>query len=147
MNNYIKRLKMNRLLLTFFLTLVVGWASAQTLEGYVREKEGKKLKPVVGANVLWNGTNKGTVTDENGFFEIKKPANKELKLIVSFVGYHTKTVNIKKNQKIINVFLDLEATALSDVSVMGKKDAVSFNMKSIENKVNISKEGIKRLAC
>lgn len=138
---------MNRLLLTFLLTLMVGWVSAQTLRGYVKEKDGKKSRPVVGANVLWNGTNKGTVTDDNGYFEIEKPTDKELKLVVSFVGYHTKVLDIKKNQKKVNVYLDLEATALGDVSVIGRKEAVSINMKSIENKVNISKEGIKRLAC
>lgn len=138
---------MNKLLITLFLTLIVGFASAQTLRGYVKEEDGKKAKPIVGANVLWNGTNMGTVTNDKGYFEIKKPANNDLKLVVSYVGYRTKVITIRKNQKKVNISLESEATTLGDVSVIGKKDPVTINMKSITNKVNISKEGIKRLAC
>ncbi len=138
---------MNRLLLVIFLSITVGGLSSQTLRGYVKERHKQELSPIPGANVLWKGTTKGSVTDARGYFEINMPAGEELSLLISFIGYETQELIIGKEQKKILVILKEISTSLDDIAVMGKKDAVSFNIKSIENKINISKEGIKRLAC
>ena len=51
------------------------------VEGFVQDKDGE---PIVGATVLIEGTNMGTVTDVDGRFVMS--ASKEDKLVVSYVG-------------------------------------------------------------
>ena len=51
------------------------------VEGFVQDKDGE---PIVGATVLIEGTNMGTVTDVDGRFVMS--ASKEDKLVVSYIG-------------------------------------------------------------
>ena len=59
------------------------------VEGVVQDKDGE---PVIGATVLLEGTNMGTVTDVDGHFVI--PAAKGDKLIVSYVSMKTAKVKV-----------------------------------------------------
>ena len=65
---------------------------AQSLKGYVYELDERNQKvPLIGANIYWQGTQFGTTTDENGFFELKKvnsdPLNLSCKLHRLPAGY------------------------------------------------------------
>ena len=44
-------------------------------------------EPIVGVNVMEKGTTNGTITDMDGKFLLKAPANATL--IISFIGYKT----------------------------------------------------------
>lgn len=59
------------------------------VEGVVQDKDGE---PIIGATVLLEGTNMGTVTDVDGHFVI--PAAKGDKLIVSYVSMKTAKVKV-----------------------------------------------------
>ena len=59
------------------------------VEGVVQDKDGE---PVIGATVLLEGTNMGTVTDVDGRFVI--PAAKGDKLVVSYVNMKTAKVKV-----------------------------------------------------
>lgn len=59
------------------------------VEGIVQDKDGE---PVIGATVLLEGTNMGTVTDVDGRFVI--PAAKGDKLVVSYVNMKTAKVKV-----------------------------------------------------
>ena len=64
-------------------------------------------EPIVGVNVMEKGTTNGTITDMDGKFLLKAPANATL--IISFIGYKTLAVNLE-GEKNVNITLkeDLE---------------------------------------
>lgn len=67
-----------------FLLTITSFAQ---LKGVVRDSNGEAL---VGANVVWQGTNSGTTTDANGAFVLNK--NKDVSyLVTSFVGFQNDT--------------------------------------------------------
>lgn len=79
--------------------------------GVVTDANGE---PVIGATLQVPGTQVGTITDIDGKFTIKVPANaKELK--ISAVGYKGKT--LKPEAQLGTVVLEIEATMLQDVVV------------------------------
>ena len=81
--------------------IVVAWSDANG-------------EPVIGATLQVPGTQVGTITDIDGKFTIKVPANaKELK--ISAVGYKGKT--LKPEAQLGTVVLEIEATMLQDVVV------------------------------
>ena len=86
--------------LMLFLSLLfisVGIATAQTqVRGVVVDEAGE---PVIGATVLIKGTSQGTVTDFDGNFALRAPAN--ARLVVSYVGYITQELAATANMRIV----------------------------------------------
>ncbi len=71
----------------------------------------------------------GTTTDEVGKFEISKIPLGEFKIVVSFVGYQTKTLEfeIKEKRQTIDfgiIHLPMSTTLLAEVTVEGKKPMI-----------------------
>jgi TonB-linked SusC/RagA family outer membrane protein len=108
--------------LWLFVWLLAIPLSAQTIQGTVTDE---KNEPLVGANVLLQGTSKGTLTDVNGSFKLDvTEAEKSGSLVVSFVGYDPQTIAIGK-QNVINIALK-EGGSLTElvVTALGiKKEA------------------------
>ncbi len=109
------------ILTAFTLTTVIGLkslpgsAQSKTITGIVYDKHDNA--PLGGVNVLVKGTTSGTVTDVNGKYEINVPGHKSV-LQFSFIGYITKEIVVKE-QVNIDVFLEVDATELSEVVVTG----------------------------
>ena len=61
-----------------------------SINGYIYDS--KSQLPLLGANVIIEGTEKGAISDENGFFEITKISPKSYNLSVSYVGYQSKKI-------------------------------------------------------
>lgn len=59
----------------------------KSINGIVADEQGE---PIIGASVLEKGTTNGTITDLDGRFTLS--IGKGTELIVSYVGYTTKTV-------------------------------------------------------
>ncbi|WP_339696771.1 TonB-dependent receptor [uncultured Marixanthomonas sp.] len=72
--------------------------------------------PIVGANVIIEGTSTGTSTDFDGNYQIQVKSGDALQF--SYVGYVTQTVNIT-NQTTLNIGLDEDANTLDQVIVVG----------------------------
>ena len=64
----------------------------------------KKDQPVSYANIVFKGSNEGTVSDENGKFYLESSKNYTT-LVVAFVGFTTKDVDLEKlvtyNMKVV----------------------------------------------
>jgi len=109
--------------LIIIVSIIIPFISnAQKLSGTVsgNEKKGKSTLP--GVNVYWQDTNKGTVTDGDGRFEIKK-GNNQHRLVFSFVGYETKVVHID-NFDALEVVLEPNLE-IAEVTVV-KKDRGTY---------------------
>ena len=94
-----------------------------TLRGIIRDSATAEVLPY--ANVYIPNLNTGASSDSRGFFIIPSlPANKELTVIVSYVGYTPKIVNVYIHEnKIteITIYLSKTTIELGNVTVLGKR--------------------------
>ncbi|MBE0654471.1 MAG: carboxypeptidase-like regulatory domain-containing protein, partial [Bacteroidales bacterium] len=87
-------------------------------------------QPVFLANVAVKGMNLGTMTDENGAFNLRVPSGTSLEVIVSCVGFKTRVFNLRLETSEIrelNLNLEKDITELDEVSVSVRQErATSF---------------------
>ncbi|HEY5464736.1 MAG TPA: SusC/RagA family TonB-linked outer membrane protein [Hanamia sp.] len=81
-------------------------------------EDAKTNSPMAGATVSVRGSKTNTISKEGGTFEITIPAGKS-SLIISFVGYQTKTVAVGASETSIHVNLTESANQLNDVVIVG----------------------------
>lgn len=118
--------------------------NAQILKGKVTEYgEDGKLNPIIGASLQWLGTNVGTTSDGNGNFEIPK-TNESKRLIVRYLSYGNDTIDVKRDQSILNVILS-SANNLDAVEIMAVEGSY-ISIKPIFTQI-ITSEGLRRAAC
>lgn len=115
--------------------LSVVYAEAQQgqmkVTGVVKDELGE---PLPGVNVVVKGTDKGTITDLDGKYELSVATGSELQF--SFIGYKTETVKVA-GKNTINVQLKEDAEALDEVVVTAlgmsrDKKALGYAMTEIK---------------
>ena len=84
----------------------------QTIKGIVVDASGE---PVIGANVVVEGTTMGTITDFEGTFSISVPKNGKIK--ISFIG-HKDQVLTPQSGKNLRVVLEDDSQMLGEVQVV-----------------------------
>jgi TonB-linked SusC/RagA family outer membrane protein len=93
-------------------------------------------QPLIGVSVKIKGTNKGTITDVNGNYQINVDDAKAI-LVFNYIGFVTKEVAVG-SQKVVNVTLNADQKSLSEVVVIGyggvKKSDVTGSVSSIKSK-------------
>lgn len=107
----------------FLMTLLSGMlmilsASAQTgtpinVRGTVTDIAGE---PLVGVNILLQGTSTGTVTDYDGNFVLQVPEDGVLE--VRYIGYKPQTISINR-RAVIQIVMDEDTELLEEVVVIG----------------------------
>lgn len=110
-----------------YIILVLALVGAQlvaaqtVLTGTV--KDSGNGDPLIGANVYFvnaeNRTLGGSIVDINGEYRIKVPAQKNMSITFSYVGYKTKSIKYT-DQKVLNVVLE-DATTIQDVEVVAQR--------------------------
>lgn len=113
------------------------------MQGVVYEKETNN--PLPGANVYWLGTEVGEVTDFDGNFSISYK-NSYKKLIVSYVGYTTDTIQVTNPSKQIKATLSSKSN-LDEVTLVARKKATSRSYIEAENVINVSSDELLKAAC
>jgi TonB-dependent starch-binding outer membrane protein SusC len=132
---------MKRKLMLFLLScccFAFSWAQNRQVSGrVVSDSSGQVLS---GVNVSLKGTGTGTATNNEGHFSLTIPDRSNAVLVFSSIGYAAQEVNVG-TRTTINVTLVQQATALSDVVVIGygtvrKKDVTgatsSISAKDLE---------------
>ena len=88
-----------------------------TVNGYIYDS--KSQLPLLGANVIIEGTEKGAISDEDGFFQISEIKPQSYNLLVSYVGYQSKKIfNIiikSKGNQTLEIYLLESAQELDEV--------------------------------
>jgi len=92
----------------------VSWGQ-RNISGKITDPEGL---PVNGATINLKGTKSFTATDVQGMFSITIPANTSNVLVLSYVGYENKEIDIK-NGTVFNIQLKEVEVVLKDVVVVG----------------------------
>ncbi|MDR0982323.1 MAG: TonB-dependent receptor [Culturomica sp.] len=101
------------LLFMLFLIPLFTYAQNVTVTGNVKDVTGEVL---IGATVLEEGTQNGTITDANGDFSLN--VSSKGKLVISFIGYESQTVTLNGNTN-FNIVLQDDAKSLDEVVVIG----------------------------
>ena len=125
--------------LTFtFVLFLSSSLAAQTIKGKVTDSSGEGLPYM---NVVEKGnTSNGTVSNENGEFSITVESL-PTSLVVSSMGFETKTVNVA-DASYLTIVVN-EDNALDEVVVIGSRNP---NRSVIDSPVPIDIVGIKELA-
>lgn len=106
-----------KIILSALFLLAFKFVMPQEIKGYVFELDDGKMKmPLPGANVFWEGTGIGTATDSDGAFTLTRNGQGNSRLVVSFVGYVSDTVETGSDGKPLEVILSQSKT-LKEVEV------------------------------
>ncbi|MBR9846979.1 MAG: TonB-dependent receptor [Algicola sp.] len=109
-------------ILTLFLLTNLTLAQDGTVSGTVKDNN---QAPLFGVNVSLKNTTKGTQTNENGEFEISNLENGDYTLLISYIGFKTREIqlsvsnNQNKNLETITLYEGNEI--LSEVIVNGER--------------------------
>ncbi|PWJ41939.1 SusC/RagA family TonB-linked outer membrane protein [Sediminitomix flava] len=116
----------------------LGWqafAQGNTIKGVVTDKDNGD--PLIGANIIVEGTSMGVITDYNGEYLLYDVAL-DAKLIFSYIGYESITVDAK-GRSIVDVQLKSTVSTLEQVMVFGEsqKDTrtITSSVSKIDSKV------------
>ncbi len=104
------------LVIAFLFLTITGWTQQRKVSGIVQES--KNNSPLEGATVAVKNSKAITNTKGDGKFEITVPDGK-VSLIVSFVGYETKTITVNEGETSVLVTLSQSTNKLSDVVIIG----------------------------
>ena len=102
-----------RYALVGMLLLFCAAVQAQTISGNVKDAAGE---PIIGATVMEQGTQNGTVTDFDGNFTLK--LQKGGNLNISYVGMKSQVIKTAGKSS-VNVTLEDDNTTLNDLVVVG----------------------------
>jgi outer membrane receptor for ferrienterochelin and colicin len=130
------------ILLTYSFDL---YSASPAISGFVKEKENSEL-PIVGANVYWKGTTKGTVTDKNGYFKLDYNETLSNNLIISFVGYNADTLSIKSKSDELLVLLE-KNLELGEVTVSQRQPGAHLSKLNPIHTQKITSSELKKAAC
>ena len=97
---------------------------AQTISGKISAKNGEEIPY---ANVYLKQTKMGTSTNENGFYELKNVPKDNYTLVISSIGYRTKTIkiNVLNDKNILQNITLLDDNSLDEIVVSGTLRPVS----------------------
>lgn len=119
-------------------------ATAQRVKGRVVEENGGKKLSLPGANVVWEGTTEGVVTDQEGRFELKW--NNAGKLVVSFIGFQTAIVPVSASGKEVEILL-ISGEELDEVKVMTRGNTTIMSTRGPLIEQVITGEELCKAAC
>lgn len=101
-------------LLIFFMFFAFWNVSAQTVSGIVYDEN---RQPLPGASVYLDGTSTGTVTADDGSFQLQIPKRLNTVLVFSFIGYGTEMVSGPFETRRFEVHLKPKTDMLREVVI------------------------------
>lgn len=119
----------NLIVLTLKATSPKQAASDQKIKGTVVDESNQ---PVIGANIVVEGTTNGTITDLDGNFSLQVPEKAELR--ISYIGYLDQRVKVGNNTT-LHIVLKEDTQTLDEVVVVGygtmKKSDITGSVASV----------------
>lgn len=93
---------------------LLAQAQEANISGIIKDEIGE---PLPGATVIVKGTQRGTITDVDGGFNLEAAPGDIL--VISFIGYTDKEVTVLSGQTIYEISIDVSMSDLSEVVVIG----------------------------
>ena len=137
-------MKLYRILL--FAALVLAVTTTTFAEGYIKgtvtDTDGE---PIVGANLRWENTSKGGVTNIDGEFNVELNS-KSHRLITSYIGYTSDTLTVNAPQEGVKIVLKGEVS-LDEVIVTARRQGTLNSRVDAMQSQKITYEELCRAAC
>ncbi len=130
-------------LLVGVMSLPLAGQEASTIEGKVVSAEQQDL-PLIGANVVWMGTQIGTVSDQNGFFTLER-IEATSTLVVSYIGYQSDTIAVGDEAN-LQIAL-LSGNTLEDVEVVHRQKGTTYSFLDPALVQQIDEKELLKAAC
>ena len=102
--------------------------------------------PIAGSSIYWQGTQSGTISNDNGEFEIQKIESTN-NLVISYIGFKTQIILIENDQFYNVVLVYDNENELDDVTVTKRRNAVQRSYILPQNVVRISEQELLNAAC
>ena len=120
--------------------------SQEEIKGKIMEmtSNGNEL-PLMGANVLWEGTSVGSVSDKNGNFRLSYDKSYK-KLVVSYVGFSAQKIDVTNITKFLKIILQ-PTDVLDDIIIKGRKKTSATSYITSQNISIISSKELLKAAC
>ena len=141
---------MKIIFLNTFAFFIFSVLFSPSLQAQSLEIKGKvtdtNQEPLIGATILVQGTEQGTITDINGNFQLK--TDPKATLIISYTGFSSKII-VVGNQTVWNIMLEPEDLKLDEVVVIGygsqRKSQITGAISSLKGK-DIQDQPVSNLA-
>ena len=130
---------MKRVLVSIILC-ILAFTSFSQVRGVVKDSDGNAL---IGANVVWKGTNFGATTDVNGAFMLERQPENNF-LVTSYVGFENDTISCE-GLDFVEITMHGEIT-LDDVVVKSQRPG-RMKAKGAENIEITTSTELCRAAC
>ncbi len=123
-------------LLSIVFLLYAGISSAQTIHISGTVKSQEEDQPLIGANIIAKGTQKGTVTDSKGHFSLEVKKNTVLK--VSVIGYTSKEIPVTQSNTNLQIKLESSTNNLNEVVVTAlniskEKKSLGYSVQQLQS--------------
>ncbi len=124
--------------------LISGQVMAQTIKGFVYEKE--TGEPALFANVVLDELGIGTATDVNGYFSFNKIEEGNYTIKVSSIGFeeYSEKISLKKGKSLsLKIYLEDASESLDEIVLSSKSQDKKTEVNI--SKINITPKSIKRM--
>jgi len=129
------------------LATVSGKLSAQAVSGTISaSKNGAHKEILTGVSIRWIGTFNGTTTDAAGKFRLSRKGISNEKLVVSFIGYRTDTLDVKGINH-IDISMVEASSELSGVEILDHSGGSFISQVDPRKMQVITKKELHRAAC
>ena len=131
-------------MIVLFLALPLFVLSQESLKGQVFEVLDGKEIPLEGANVYWQNTTIGSMTDADGKFQVPYTQEHD-ELVISFIGFKTETLTVNSD-KFIRLVLQ-STSDLDEVTLASQKQTTAKSYLKAANTFTVSSDELLKAAC
>ncbi len=136
-----------KIYISILLGLYCLFSNAQgTLEGILFSMDQNKKTLLEGASIYWINTQTGTVSDQEGKFELPFLGLGK-KLIFSYIGHQTDTLIVTKNINLVHYLTANSFEALDEIIITQKRKAIQKSYLEAQNIYNINSAELLKAAC
>ena len=99
------------------------------------------------ATIIVEGTTKGVTSDQNGHFALEKVPADTAVIVVSYIGYHTKKIELTPQKENLSLTVEMkqQSVGITEVFINGRKDDKALQQSTIEQKIKMSPIALKIL--
>jgi hypothetical protein len=92
------------------------------------------------ATVVIEGTTKGIMSDQNGHFALEKVPADTAVVIITYIGYHTKRIELEpqKDNPSLKIELKQQSVGIAEVFVTGRKDDKALQQSTITQEIKMA---------
>ena len=133
--------------LLFLLLLFTFPILAQKqVEGQLLFQENNETYPLVGVNIYWLNSSKGTVSDQDGKFILAREISTN-QLVLKYLGFRTDTLTVDSDKKIIHFMKEATGESLDEVELTQRRKAIQKSYFEAQNLIQVNSAELLKAAC